>query len=88
MVLHKKNSLDSSPSLSALGGTIRTMRKRYNLTQQELADQSNCGITLINQLEMGKQTLRLDKLLSVLSVLGLQIKIESGKKGLISEIEE
>lgn len=59
-----------------LAKKIKARRNALNLTQQELADLAGCGITFINQLEQGKLTIRFDKLLAVMKVLGLDFKVE------------
>lgn len=63
-----------------LGRFVRQSRHDLGLTQAELADFSGCGVAYIHLIESGKSTLRLDKLLDVLTVLGLQLKLETGKK--------
>ena len=60
-----------------LGAQIRRKRKVLRLTQKELADLSNCGSDFLYDLERGKPTVRLDKLMAVLEVLGLKLKLES-----------
>ena len=49
------------------------MRKKFNLTQVDLADKSGVGLRFIRDLEQGKQTLRLDKVNQVLSLFGRQV---------------
>lgn len=60
----------------------RRRRKELGLTQLELAELAGCGPAFLYALERGKPTLRLDKVLDVLSVLGLRIRLEAGKGGL------
>ena len=71
-----------------LAKSIRSQRKRLGLTQQELADKSRCGIAYMYLIENGKPSLRLDKLLDVLTALGLQLKLEHGTEGVVVEAEE
>jgi y4mF family transcriptional regulator len=66
-----------------IGGLIKKRRKSLRLTQQQLGDLSGCGVAYVYLLEHGKSRIRLDKLLDVLSVLGLQLKLESGKRGMV-----
>ena len=63
-----------------LGKTIRRLRKLKQLSQEDLGDLSGTGINFVSQLELGKKTVRLDKLLSVLRVLGLQFFLRRGKE--------
>lgn len=60
-----------------LGAEVRRRRKALRLTQRELADLSSCGSDFLYDLERGKPTVRLDKLLSVLEILGLKLKLEA-----------
>jgi len=52
-------------------------RQRSGLSQQELAALAGVGKNLIYELEKGKQTVRLANLLSVLSVLNIEIDFRS-----------
>lgn len=49
---------------------VRQQRKRYKLTQRDLADRAGVGIRFIRELEGGKTTLRLDKVVVVLQFFG------------------
>lgn len=58
---------------------MRKTRKGLGLTQTELGLAAGCGVVFVHQLETGKDTIRLDKLLDVLAVLGLQLNVVRGK---------
>jgi HTH-type transcriptional regulator / antitoxin HipB len=62
---------------------VRARRKALGLTQRELSEYAGCGPAFLYELEQGKQTLRLDKLLDVLEVLGLRLRMEQGARGLV-----
>ncbi len=49
---------------------VRTARKEAGLTQQELALHSGVGLRFLRELELGKETLRLDKVQQVLQFFG------------------
>ena len=67
----------STPDWSIeLGKTVRQKRKVLRLTQQELADLAGCGPAFLYDLERGKPSVRLDKLVPVLEMLGLKLKLE------------
>ena len=66
-----------------LGAAIRERRKLLRLTQRDLADLSDCAERLVHEVETGKTTLRLDRLLAMLRVLGLQLTLGDGKGGLV-----
>ncbi len=68
-----------------LAAAVRQRRRALSLTQAELARLSGCGTAFLYALENGKRSLRLDKLVDVLVVLGLQLKVEAGKQGLAIE---
>ena len=67
---------------AALAEAVRARRKALGVTQIELAELAGCGPVFIYDLEAGKPTLRLDKLLDVLDVLGLEIVVRAGKSRL------
>jgi y4mF family transcriptional regulator len=77
----------SSPSphavrVAALGRAIRARRKALRLTQIDLSKLAGCGPDFVYDVEAGKTSLRLDKLLDVLGVLGLELLLDQGKSGL------
>ncbi len=58
-----------------LGEVVRNKRKEDNLTQVELAELTGVGLRFLSELENGKPTIQLNKVLLVLSGLGLKIEI-------------
>ncbi len=61
-----------------MAGAVRDRRKRLRLRQEELAELAGSSVRFVHTVEAGKQTLRLDKLLDVLAVLGLGLDIVRG----------
>ncbi|MBK6900761.1 MAG: helix-turn-helix transcriptional regulator [bacterium] len=61
-------------SAADLGRIIRERRKRDGLTLVETAGLTNVGVRFLSELENGKPTVRLDKLLRVLGALGLELR--------------
>ena len=62
---------------------VKEMRKKFNLTQVDLADKSGVGLRFVRELEQGKQTLRMDKVNQVLSLFGRHVgavEIRSGRE--------
>ena len=55
------------------GREVRASRERMGLTQAELAKRAGVGSKFLYELEHGKDTLRMDKVLDVLDVLSIQI---------------
>ncbi len=49
---------------------VKAMRKKFGLTQVDLADKSGVGLRFVRELEQGKQTLRMDKVNQVLRLFG------------------
>lgn len=64
-----------SEELGAIASTVRAARRRHGLTQTQLAGLSGTGLRFISELERGKPSISLHKLLSVLAVLGLQLHV-------------
>ena len=66
----------------SIAEVVRQRRKRLGVTQQALAQMAGCGLVFVYNIEHGKPSLRLDKLLDVLAVLGLEIVVTAGSSGL------
>ena len=62
-------------SMEELGALIASSRKVRHFTQQDLADLAGVGRRFIIELENGKPTAEIGKILSVLNTLGLDIAI-------------
>jgi y4mF family transcriptional regulator len=58
-----------------IGSLVREKRKRDKLTQAETSALCNVGTRFLSELENGKPTLELGKVLQVLSCLGLEVSI-------------
>lgn len=65
-----------SDHASNIGGIVRARRLKLGLKQQELAELAGCSTRFVHTVEAGKATLRLNKLLDVLNVLGLELTIK------------
>lgn len=59
-----------------IGRLVRKTRKKLGVTQRNLALTSGTGLRFIIELEQGKPTCQLEKVLTVLRTLGLKITIE------------
>jgi len=62
----------------SLGDLIRLRRKDLNLTQAQLAELAQVSPRYVFDLEDGKTSVRLDKLLPVLETLGLTMSLKVG----------
>jgi y4mF family transcriptional regulator len=65
-------TISSSETLAA---TIRARRKELGLTQQDLADLSTVSARTIFELESGNSAITFQRLLLVLTALGLSIDL-------------
>lgn len=68
----------SSEDLSAL---IREQRKHLALTQLDVAGLGNTGNRFIVDVENGKPTVQLQKVLDLLDLLGLEVAVRSKASG-------
>lgn len=60
---------------------VRKRRVELGLTQSDLAGLSNTGVRFVIDVEHGKPTIALGKLLDVLSALGLTLHIDPIQRG-------
>ena len=58
---------------SLLSATLKTLRKEYGLTQEDLALKCGVGLNFVRQLEQGKPTLKMDKVNQVLALFGYEL---------------
>jgi y4mF family transcriptional regulator len=59
-----------------IGVLVRKRRKSLGMTQGELADLAGVSQRFIYDLERGKASVALDRVLAVLATLGLRINLE------------
>lgn len=64
---------------SQLAQAVRSARERLGLTQGDLAKRARVGMKFLYELEAGKDTLRSDKVLDVLDVLGLRLVVAASR---------
>ena len=62
---------------TSLGELVKLTRKGLGLTQESLALAAGTGLRFIIELEKGKPTCQLQKALTVLNVLGIQMNFVS-----------
>lgn len=65
--------------MNNLSSFIKFQRKKFHLTQEELADKAGVGIRFIRDMEQGKETLQMDKVNQVLSLFGYSLVPERQK---------
>lgn len=59
-----------------IGTLVRKQRKRLALTQRELGELAGVGTRFISDLENGKATAELGRVLHLLEVLGVHLHVE------------
>ncbi len=64
-----------SVTAEQLGKIIRKTRKEIGVTQSDLALTSGTGLRFIGDLENGKPTCQMGKVLTVLQTLGIRIEL-------------
>ena len=60
---------------STIGESVRRARKELGLRQDELAAAAGVGVRFLVELERGKPTVQLGKVLSVLAAAGLEVQV-------------
>ena len=61
--------------LTKLSQYVKSMRKRYNLTQEDLSMKSGVGLRFVRDLEQGKKTLRMDKVNQLLRLFNSELGV-------------
>ena len=59
--------------MNNISATVKALRKKYNLTQEDLALKSGVGLRFVRDLEQGKATLRLDKVNQLLDLFNYEM---------------
>jgi HTH-type transcriptional regulator/antitoxin HipB len=60
----------------ALGEAIRARRKELHYTQAYLAEFTGLSVTFISDVERGKTTAEIEKVIRLINVLGLNLLVE------------
>jgi len=71
----RKLPLGNIASAVDVGKVVSGRRKAQGLTQAELAGLGRVGLRFVGDLERGKETVQLDKVMQVLDLLGLDLII-------------
>ncbi|MCD8220712.1 MAG: helix-turn-helix domain-containing protein [Clostridiales bacterium] len=59
-----------------LGKTIRKRRKKLHYTQAYLSEFTGLSITFLSDLEHGKPTAQIEKVIKVIHILGMDLLVE------------
>ncbi|MGH8876090.1 MAG: helix-turn-helix domain-containing protein [Stackebrandtia sp.] len=82
MVRSRKLALsmhERASNLAEVAAAVRVRREELGLRQDELADLAGCATRTVSMLEHAKSTLRVDKLVDILTVLGFELILRPGK---------
>ena len=60
---------------------VKALCKQYGLTQEELSYKSGVGLRFIRDLEQGKNSLRMDKVNTVLAMFGKELGMVDQQRG-------
>ncbi len=66
--------------METCGKYVKSMRRQYGLTQDQLAAKAGVGLRFLRELEADKPTLRMDKVNTVLEMFGAKLGVVSMKK--------
>jgi y4mF family transcriptional regulator len=64
-------------TVEEIGKQVREARKALKVTQKDLALTSGTGLRFIIELEKGKETCQIGKVLTVLQTLGIRLQLTS-----------
>lgn len=67
--------MKSLVTTQSIGDVIKKTRKGMHITQKHLALTSGTGLRFIIELEQGKSTCQLGKVLTVLNTLGITVQL-------------
>ena len=59
--------------MNELSATVKSLRKQFNLPQEDLSIKSGVGLRFVRDLEQGKSTLRLDKVNQLLDFFNYEM---------------
>lgn len=64
---------DIKINMNTLSATVKSLRKQFGMTQEELSLKSGVGLRFVRDLEQGKATLRLDKVNQLLDFFNYEM---------------
>ena len=59
--------------MNGLSATVKSLRKRFNMTQEDLSVKSGVGLRFVRDPGQGKSTLRLDKVNQLLDFFNYEM---------------
>ena len=70
-------------SMTNIISQIKDLRKKNGLTQIDFAKRVGVGLRFLRELEQGKTTVRMDKLMQVLDFLGHHLELKKNESPLV-----
>ena len=64
---------------NTIGPQIKEIRRKIELTQVEFAKRAGVGLRFLRELEQGKTTVRMDKVIRVMDFLGYHLEIKKNE---------
>ena len=80
--MKQEKSTQNVPNIAA---QIKNLRKKNGLTQIEFAKRAGIGLRFVRELEQGKTTVRMDKLMKVLDFLGYHLELKKNEPQLTTK---
>ena len=69
--------MNSMAEMAEIAEMVRNERKRQGATQVELSQMTNVGVRFLRDVEDGKPSVHFDKLMRILTVLGISLDIRN-----------
>ncbi|MFZ2955713.1 MAG: helix-turn-helix domain-containing protein [Candidatus Ozemobacteraceae bacterium] len=79
---------NSKKAMQFLGRIIKEQRSGMQLSQTDLANLAGLSLNFVSQIEAGKTTAQIGKVIEILHALGMCFSLEYGKNCIISRIPE
>ena len=73
------NQVNSNLYIINISSQIKKLRKNQGLTQIEFAKRAGVGLRFLRELESGKITVRMDKLMQVLDFPGYHLELKKNE---------
>lgn len=81
--MKKRTLAELEQETGLIANLVRAKRKELGYTQLELSRRIGVGLRFLKELEIGKQTLRMDKVNQVLHYFGYELQPALRKKTLV-----
>jgi y4mF family transcriptional regulator len=78
--MEKLNEQAKAKHIIEINSQIARLRKKLGLNQVEFAKRAGIGLRFLRELEQGKVSVRLDKLMQVLDFLGCHLELKGNNE--------